>query len=56
MNNSNPLGHSSDPGLMKRYYRMLEKKQLIDLGNVYKLDFELFGYDQQKIFKLLESP
>ena len=56
MNNSNPLGHSSDLGLMKRYYRMLEKKQLVDLGNVYKLDFELFGYDQQKIFKLLGSP
>ena len=46
MNNSNPLGHSSDLGLMKRYYRMLDRRQLIELGNIYKLDFELFDYDQ----------
>jgi len=53
--NATPGGHSSEPELMKRYYGMLDKKVLMDLGNIYKLDFELFGYDQYKIFGLLES-
>ena len=36
-------GHSSEPELMKRYYGMFDKEVLMDLGNMYKLDFELFG-------------
>ena len=55
MLNVTPGGHSSEPEPMKRYYGMLDKEVLMDLGNMYKLDFELFGYDQHRIFELLES-
>lgn len=53
--NATPGGHSSDPGLMKKYYSKVERSVLVELGNIYKADFQLFGYEQDSIFNILDK-
>lgn len=41
--------------LTKRYYSQLSEKQLRKLYNIYKLDFEMFGYNITKYYEIVKK-
>ena len=53
--NSSPGGHSSDPELLRRYYSQVDRKVVESVAEVYQVDFDLFNFNKDKIFSILDS-
>ena len=53
--NGSPGGHSSDPELLRRYYSQVDRRLVESIAEVYQVDFNLFNFNKDKIFSILDS-
>ena len=53
--NGSPGGHSSDPELLRRYYSQVDRRLVESIAEVYHVDFNLFNFNKDKIFSILDS-
>ncbi|KAF4521883.1 hypothetical protein B566_EDAN008396 [Ephemera danica] len=42
--------------LLEKYFRQLSREQLLALYRIYRIDFDMFGYDADKYFRMLNEP
>ncbi|CAB3360465.1 Hypothetical predicted protein [Cloeon dipterum] len=42
--------------LLERYFRQLSKDQLMALYRIYRIDFDMFGYDADRYFRMINEP
>ncbi|XP_059469933.1 carbohydrate sulfotransferase 11-like [Neocloeon triangulifer] len=42
--------------LLERYFRQLSRDQLMALYRIYRIDFDMFGYDADKYFRMIKEP
>lgn len=42
--------------LIERYFRQLSKDQMMALYRIYRIDFDMFGYDADKYFRIINEP
>ena len=47
-NNNNNAGNSSQEPLSLKYFRLIGEDRIKKLYNIYKIDFEMFGYSVQQ--------
>ena len=47
-NNNNNAGNSSQEPLSLKYFRLIGGNRIKKLYNIYKIDFEMFGYSVQQ--------
>jgi len=53
--NAAPGGHSSDPSLLYQYYSQVGRDVITKLADIYHVDFVLFQFDKEKIFRVLDK-